>query len=61
MQTITKMGKVIHWREDAGKMSFEDFSKVHSELFAEESELKEAYKEVTGKNPISKKLKEGDK
>ena len=60
-------GKIFHWREDALKMNFEDFSKCHSDLFSDEYEMKEAYQKVTGKDSNEKpkrvfkqESKEGD-
>ena len=44
-------GKIFHWREDAKLMSYDEFSKAHSDLFPDEIEMKEAYLKVTGKNP----------
>lgn len=50
----------IHWREDIKEMSFEDFYSFHSYLFVDESEAKDVYKEVTGKNPEKKVVKKKD-
>ena len=49
------MGKVIHWREDAKDMSFDDFKEFHKDLFVDCDEMKQAYKDATGKDPEEKK------
>jgi hypothetical protein len=45
------MKKIIYWREDVQNMSFDEFKEFHGELFPDDSEMKQAYKEVTGKDP----------
>ena len=59
------MNKKVDWRDDAKDMLFEDFKEFHKNLFIDEDEMKEAYKEATGKDPDekpkSRKVKVEDK
>ena len=49
------MNKKVDWREDAKDMNFDDFKEFHKNLFIDDAEMKEAYKEATGKEPEEKK------
>jgi hypothetical protein len=46
---------IVHWREDANQMTFEDFYKFHSDLFVDESEAKQIFIEIGGKPTVERK------
>jgi hypothetical protein len=48
--------KKVHWSDGAKEMDFEEFKEFHKALFSED-DMKQAYRDATGKEPNAKKKK----